>query len=62
MIVVENNVSTKFRVKDNAGSQLDLAAATTILPQSGELITAKKSLVDSWGTFDLYQGCGFASL
>ncbi len=42
MIVVVKIVSTKFRVKDNAGSQLDLAAATTILPQSGELITVLK--------------------
>jgi hypothetical protein len=42
VIVVEKNVSTKFRVKDNAGSQLDLAAATTILPQSGVLKTVLK--------------------
>jgi hypothetical protein len=38
-VIVVDNVSTKFRVKDNAGSQLDLAAATTILPQSGALKT-----------------------
>ncbi len=41
MIVVEI-VSTKFRVKDNAGSQRDLGAATTILPQSGALIAVLK--------------------